>query len=302
VHAGNPPAPLAGQIYARRFDVPLVLTYHGDPQAGYGSALRRAGVLSWILVLKKLLIDADAILCPSGAFLPTSRYLRSHLSQVQVIPNGIDPAEYEWPESREDSRRALGLPENKPIVLFLGSLSPYKSPDLVLKAAAVYPKWGPDAQWVLAGSGSMESKLQMLARELGVVDRVHFLGFITGEQKLRALRAADVFVLPSTMTTEVFPIVLLEAGAFGLPAVVSDLPTFEAIIEHGRNGLIVPGGHVEELANTIAQILANTAAHTDMAHEAQLGIAQYTWTSIAETHERVYRRLLSGEEDPCLSA
>lgn len=293
VHAGNPPAPLAGYLYARRRGVPLIVTYHGDPQASYGSVARRTGVLMWIAALRQVVCAADRIICPSGAFVPSSRYLQPYAGRVIEVPNGFDPEESAWCETPEAARARLGLPPDAKVILFLGAFSPYKAPDLVVAAARKALHRDPKVWLVMAGSGTMEDEIRRAAATSGVADRIKFLGFVTGDAKRRAYRAASLFVLPSVMTTEVFPMVLLEASAFGLPLVVSDLPTFRSIVAPGDNGLVVPRGDVEQLADALDRLADDPLAQARMGRQARERLKDYTWARIAARHEAIYRDALA---------
>src|SRR5207248_580451 len=95
---------------------------------------------------------------------------------------------------------------------------PWKRPDDVLSALAQLDS--PNAWLVYAGDGQMRADLAALARELGVSERVKFMGFVNQSQLPETYRAADILVLPSEY--EPFGLVVNEAMACGLPAIVSD--------------------------------------------------------------------------------
>ena len=105
-------------------------------------------------------------------------------------------------------------------------------------------------------------------------------------------KAADIFCLPSTMTTEVFPLVLLEASASEIPMVVSDLNTFKCIVENGYNGIIARRGDPEALANAIIYLLENEDTRKKMGKNARKKVEKYTWERIAEMTEKVYQMVL----------
>ena len=105
-------------------------------------------------------------------------------------------------------------------------------------------------------------------------------------------RAADVFVLPSVMKSEVFPIVLLEASASGLPMVVSDLDTLKCIIEDGYNGIVTKRGDENNLAGAIIYLLENEGVREKMGKNAREKVKDYSWGRIAEMTEKVYEGLI----------
>jgi glycosyltransferase involved in cell wall biosynthesis len=233
-HAGNPPAPIAAYWYAKKKKKPFVVTYHGDGQWNWGGLIRRISVSSYNkYLLDKILSYADVAISPSEYYIDESRFLGKYRDKIVVIPNGINIDEFDISYSKEECREKLGLPIDNKIILFLGGLNPHKGPDVLLKAMPKILKSIPDAKLVFVGSGGMREELERLCKRLGVEKYVSFAGFVEECMKPFYYEAADVFCLPSVMKSEVFPIVLLEASASGLPMVVSDLDTLKCIIEDG---------------------------------------------------------------------
>jgi glycosyltransferase involved in cell wall biosynthesis len=100
---------------------------------------------------------------------------------------------------------------------------------------------------MIAGIGPDEAMLRSLAADLGVQDRITFLGFITDKSELKALYLkCGVFALPSAY--EGLPLVLLEAMACGCSVVVSDIRAFDGLVFNGVNGVVLPVGAVAQLA------------------------------------------------------
>jgi glycosyltransferase involved in cell wall biosynthesis len=94
------------------------------------------------------------------------------------------------------------------------------------------------------------------------------------------------------MNTEVFPLVLLEASASGLPMVVSDLNTFKCIVTNGHNGIITKRGDPKRLADAIIYLLENEDIKKKMGENARKKVENYSWEKIAEMIEEAYERLL----------
>lgn len=143
--------------------------------------------------------------------------------RVAVIPNGIDPAQYQVAQLAIECEKfrlqhALG---SAPFILFLGRLSHIKGPDLLLDAFSRIAGKYPDHLLVLAGpDDGLEESLRAKARVLGLERRIRFIGYVSGVTKVLALRTARLMVIPSRR--EAMSIVILEAGACSCPAVFTN--------------------------------------------------------------------------------
>lgn len=295
-HFSTPPSELAALRYAKKKKIPFVLTYHGDAQNDFGNFLRRISVSLYNKhFLDKVLSHADVIISPSEYYIDESRFLGRYRDKIVVIPNGINLSDFDIPYSKDECREKLGLPLQNKIILSLGGLAPYKGPHVLIKAMREVIKKVPDARLILVGGSKMKGELEELARKLGVKNYVKFAGFVTEDVKPLYYRAADVFVLPSIMRKEVFPIVLLESSASGLPMVVSDLDTFKCIIERGYNGLFTKKGDEKNLADAIIYLLGNEEVREKMGKNARDKVEDYSWEKIAGKTERLYELVLSGE-------
>jgi len=198
-------APLAAFI-ANLKGAKLVVQTHGIEAWPRPSRLRRAAVES-----------ADLILC-------VSRYTRAAVltwaaippDRVLVIPNTVGEAF--TPANGAAMRASLGL-EGKCVLLTVGRMDTrerYKGHDMVIGAISELVAKGHDIAYVVVGEGDDRSRLEALARERGVAERVRFLGTVGRQDLIEAYRMSDLFVMPST--GEGFGIAFLEAMASGTPA------------------------------------------------------------------------------------
>lgn len=296
VHFDIPPGPLAGLRYAKKRKIPSVVTYHGDWQESFGGFVRRTALSFYNKhLLDKTLSYANAIISPSKYYIDESRFLGKYRDKIVVIPNGIDINEFDIPYSKEKCREKLGLLINENIILFVGNFTPYKGPDALVRAMQKIAKEVPDTELVFVGSGGMRYDLEELSKRRGVDKYVKFAGFVEESLKPLYYKAADVFVLPSTMNTEVFPLVLLEASASGLPMVVSDLDTFKCIIEDGYNGIVTKRRDENSLADAIIYLLTNEDIRKKMGKNARKKVEDYSWERITEETEKVYEMVMNNE-------
>ena len=292
-HFDIPPGPLAGLRYAKKKNVPLVVTYHGDWVESYGGLIRRVGVTFHNKYLvDKLLSYADVIISPSGYYINGSRFLRKYLDKIVVIPNGVNLWEFDIGYSKEECKKKLGLPRDKKILLFFGYLAPYKGPDVLVNAMSKIIKHVPDTELVFAGKGVMRDELEMLSKNLGIEKNVRFAGFVDDDLKGLYYKAADIFCLPSMMSTECYPLTILEAMACGVPIVASKIGGIPDAVRGGVNGLLVQPRDCNALANAIIYLLENDDVREKMGKKGVEEIHDYSWERIAEETEKVYEMVL----------
>ena len=297
IHNTTAPGVIAGVIYAKKKRKPIVITHHGAERfSNFGSIARRISVFVYTnFMVDKIFSTADTIISPSKYYIDDSKYLKRYREKVKVIPNGINLKEFDILISKEECREKLRLPVEKDIILFLGALIPKKGPDILLKAMSEVVKKYPDAILILAGSGMMRKELEELSQKLGIKGNVKFTGFV--EERLKPLyyKASDIFVLPSIIKTEVFPVTLLEASASGLPMIVSNLSTFKCIVEENFNGLFARKGDKRDLANKILYLLENKDVRKKLGNNAKKKALNFSWNKIAKETEKVYMELINDE-------
>ncbi|HUR62104.1 MAG TPA: glycosyltransferase [Candidatus Thermoplasmatota archaeon] len=283
---GSQPAPWAAMVCARRWKVPLVVTHHGDYVSGFGSPLRRLAVAAQTRHLgPRILRRAAAVIALSHAVVDASPLLAPVLAKVHVIPNGIDPVPLQPGRGREALRRELGIPPGAPVALFVGALNPIKGVDVLLAAWAEVARSLPDAHLLVLGDGPYRHEYEAQATALGLAGRVRFAGFVH-KGKGDHYAASDILVLPSR--SETFPLVVLEAGACGLPVVASDLPQLRAMVGPD-NGILVPPGDAAALAQALVGVLADAALRARLGAANHQRSAGQTWDAVAQRTLEVLR-------------
>jgi glycosyltransferase involved in cell wall biosynthesis len=165
-------------------------------------------------------------------------------SRLVILPNGIDVQR--WKPNTE-VRRNLGWSRDF-VWIAAGRLDAVKDYPTLLQALTRVPA---PARLLIAGTGPLESSLRQLSNQLGLKDRVHFLGF---QQDVRPwLRTADGFVLTSLW--EGLPMCLLEAGACALPAVATDVPGSREVLAEGQTGFLAKAGDTLALAAAMTRLM-----------------------------------------------
>lgn len=187
-------------------------------------------------------------------------------------------------------RRFLGLPSEARLVLFLGRLSQKKSPDLLLQAFAQIAAEEGKARLAFVGpdEADMRSKLQGMAAQMGLQERVHFVGPLTGELKWAAYRDSEVFVLPSL--NENFGNTAAEAVAAGTPVIVTRQCGIAPLLE-GTAGLVVEH-NVGALGQALGELLNNTTRYAELKTGCAASMQRLDWGSPTREMDSLFRRLL----------
>jgi glycosyltransferase involved in cell wall biosynthesis len=232
---------------ARRQRLRVIATNHVMPEN-----LMRYSLLPKILhplAMKIIWLDAGRILRKMDALTtPTKRAaeLLEHaagVSGVLAISCGIDASRFanNTPTSNEN-----------PVALFLGRLDDEKKIDVLLRAAAKLTEH-PRLEIQLVGDGGERSRLEELARELGIYERVHFLGHVTDQELPGIYERCTVFVMPSI--AELQSIATMEAMASGRPVIAADAMALPHLVHDGDNGYLFPPGDVDRLADRLRRVL-----------------------------------------------
>ncbi|MGB7436416.1 MAG: glycosyltransferase [Candidatus Acidiferrum sp.] len=211
-------------------------------------------------------------------------------SKIILRRNGV-----EMPTSlpaRGTFRDKLKIRQDDPLILFLGRLSQKKSPDLLLKAFAALnsadaSESAPHLAFVGPDESGMKARLQQMATELGVTDRVHICVPLEGENKWGAYRDADIFVLPSQ--NENFGNTAAEAVAVGTPVIVTELCGIAPLLK-GSGGLIVKHDELE-LTRAMARLLGDHEFRVELQQRCAAAIAELGWQQPLEQMEKLYSTL-----------
>lgn len=172
-------------------------------------------------------------------------------------------------------------PNPSPILLYLGSLHPWKGVDVVIRAM---PNVSNEAVLHVAGGNEARiEELRRLARDIGVERRVVFLGKIAPRQRFGLINTADICLLPLTESSigarYTSPLKLFEYMAAAKPIVVSDLPSMHAVLHSEKTALMAQPGKPESFATAINLLLANPELRRAIGHAAaETAKTSYSWT------------------------
>ena len=256
IHALFSYAALPAAWLAHRAGVPYIVRPLGTLNRwGIENRRRWLKKISFRLLESRILASAAGIHYTSEQELVEAGELGVS-GKALIIPNAVEP-----PVGGARAPRALQ--EGRKVILFLSRFDRKKGIDLLFEAFARLRDQCPNALLVLAGSGDQElvTRLRQDAARLDIARDVVWAGFLTGEDKWAALRAADVFVLPSY--SENFGIAVLEALACGCPVVLSDQVGIHREISRAGAGIVTPC-QVDALANALLAVLSDASLSSRM--------------------------------------
>jgi glycosyltransferase involved in cell wall biosynthesis len=245
LHTPNPFGALAYLLSGQH--APLILTWHSD-------VLRQKFLAKAFSPIERTILNvADTIVTTSENYVRTSPRLAAYTSKCRVIPYGIPLERFCCAAST--GARQIRQRYGPRIVLTVGRMVYYKGFEYLIRAMKKV-----QATLLIIGDGPFRSVLHKETKELGISDRVEFLGEIPNELTVPYYQASDVFVLPSVARTEAFGIVQIEAMASGLPVINTALDSgVPAVSLNGLTGITVPPADADALATAINGLLDDPA-------------------------------------------
>jgi len=287
VHTHTAKAGVLGRLAAATCRVPVrVHTFHGHVLHGYFNR--------WVTRLVRIV---EGLLARrTTALVAVGERVRDELlgagigrsDQYVVIPPGV--ALGARPD-RVSARNGLGLPLNRPLVLFVGRLTAVKRPDRLIEAMALVLDRRPDAVLAIAGEGELLEETRSRAEPLG--ESVRFLGWQRDIAGLYA--AADCMVL--TSDNEGMPVTLIEAAMAGVPSVTTDVGSAREVVLDGVTGLVV-APDAAAVADGLVRLLDNDLRHRMGAAARARAEAEFDTRRLITDHESLYERLVAANRQP----
>ena len=262
------------------FGKPFVVTAHGGDV--YNFPFRN----SWNKTLARYILNkADQVITVSRFNAEKLLSLGVSSSKLHVIPNGYDEKLFK-PIPLREAREKLHLPLNKKVLLSVGNLVDMKGHTYLVDAMRTVLAKRNDVILVVVGSGFLKEGLQKKARELGLNQKVLFVGSRKHDEIPIWISASDLFVLPSL--SEGFPTVIPEAMACGKPIIGTRVGGVPEAISHRDLGILVDPGNAEVLASSILEALDRKWRPEIILHQAK----RYSWNSLVKQILRVYQEVL----------
>lgn len=293
VHVQTPfAAHYAGLAAARDNGLPVVATYHTlfEEYLHHYVPLLPA---PWLRALARRISRSqcnalDAVLVPSAA-------MRDRLTHygvttpLEVLPTGIPLERFQGGDARR-FRSAHGLPEDRPLLLFVGRVAHEKNVPFLFDALERVLRRRPEAILLVAGEGPALADLRREAAERGLAKSVRFVGYLRRDGELAdCYAAATLFVFASR--TETQGLVLLEAMATGTPVVALSEMGTKDVLGPGL-GCVTPPDDAQDFADAIVTLLDSPQVRRKLSEEATAYASQWSDDAIAAKLARYYRSLV----------
>jgi len=205
------------------------------------------------------------------------------------VPNGVDLEALRPRLTREAARYQCHTPLSATVLLFAGSISRQKRPDRFLRVVAQVCRSRKDVFGWLLGDGPDREDCQRLATELGIADKVRFLGY--QDEVASFVAAGDVYV--STSDTEGIPAVVIESGYLGLPTVAFRIGGMHECVKDGATGTLVRSGDEAALVAALRSLIDSPALIEKMGAEARRWTSsRFSIGTVGRQYEAFYRQLL----------
>lgn len=272
--------------FSRYLGIPLVHTYHTvyEDYTHYFCPSRRVGRKAVAMFSDWVSEQVSCMIVPTGKV----RALLLNYGvecPVRVIPTGVALERFsaiDPPGEREALRASLGASPETLAVVSVCRLAKEKNVGELIEGFAA---WGEkNAMLFLVGDGPDRAALEERVRELGLTERVCFVGMVDPKEVARYYRAGDLFVCASTSETQ--GLTYFEALAAGVPVLCRRDPCVEGVVENGKNGWQYETD--EEFIAYLREFAADPAERKKMSLAARESAHRFSVAAFAEAVERVY--------------
>jgi colanic acid/amylovoran biosynthesis glycosyltransferase len=261
---------------------PILVSFHGYDVNVVPRALGEG-------CYSRLFAAADLCTASSEFLIRKVVALGAREDQVVKLPSGVDLTQFPFAGRRLEKGAKLRI-------LTVARLVEVKGIEYSIRALAKVADRFPDVEYRVAGSGPLREPLERLARDLGVSERVHFLGPVTQEGIVQLYAGAHIFVLSGVVgddgAEEGQGVVLLEAAASGLPIIASRVGGIPESVLDGRSGFLVPPRDVDALAERISYLAEHPEIRPDMGRAGREHVEKhYDMDTLNDRLVEIYREL-----------
>lgn len=283
IHAHEFDANVQGTFVAALSGVPLVATVHGKNY--FWEKLRRRLAYQWVSRNATMVAVSENL----KQFIVEKVGVDS--GHVKVVYNGVDLLPHCGPADIDQCRKELDLPTGDQIVGVVGNLYPVKGHQYLIAAIPAVLAKCPNTTFIFAGRGQLEGELKEQAHQLGVAQKVRFLGL--RQDIPRILAVLHAFVLPSL--SEGLSMAILEAMVAGKPVIATDVGGNPELVEDSETGYLVPSQNSQALADRLISLLMNRDRALQFGKVGQLRAqGQFSLRTMVREYQAIY--------DQCIEA
>jgi glycosyltransferase involved in cell wall biosynthesis len=271
-------------LLKRIFSLPVVVSVHGNDIQKFPEES-----LIYRRLTTALLKKADFVTACSKSLLKDAIRLEPSVKgKSNPIGNGIDLSEFDLKDIYKS---------DKPYIFSFGRLEHKKGFDVLINSFKIISKEFPNYDLIIAGDGAKKNELQNLIDNLGLDKKVKLTGALSRKEILKLLNGCEIFICPSRI--EPFGIVNLEAMAAGKPVIASRVDGVPEVIEDGVNGILVEPENVNQLAETIANLLNDEALKSKLSITGRKIVeSRYGWEVVGQRYFDLFKSVINRNISP----
>ena len=243
-----------------------------------------------------LFTRADHVLCVSSVLAAEAQRRGAKKERVHIVPNAVDPKQFQSVGLRQSLRYRLGL-SNSVVIGHVGLFTAWDRLDMLVEVVKDVRELHSEVKLLLLGDGPEMEHVKQVAHQLGMQAALIVPGAVTRDEVPAYIDAMDICVLPDS---NVFgsPIALFEFMAMGKPSVVPDLKPMRDVIDHDLTGIMFPRGDCGALKEDLLRLVEDPELRTRIGLRAQrVTLERHTWASNA----RLVTGLVAGNGSHCTS-
>ena len=275
IHCNTPIGGVVGRLAGHKYGLKVIYMAHGF-HFFKGAPLFNRTILKW--VERWLARHTDILITINREdYEAAQKFKLKKGGEVAYVPGvGIDLSSFMAPQNKKEKLRELGIPENAFICIGIGDVIKRKNYKTAIEAISLLQN--PNVHFIICGVGPEIGPLEELAKQNGISDRIHFLGFRKDVKDL--LYSSDAFLFSSLQ--EGLPRSTMEAMAAGLPCVVSDIRGNRDLIDDGKGGFLVPPTDASAYARAITKLIEDAKLRDSMSAYNQSAIKNFSLDKVQQ--------------------
>lgn len=261
-------------ILGRLLRLPMIFVLHGGNLHRFSEKHPHT--------LRRVLARANILVAPSP-FL--AKIFREQGYDVRVIRNIVDLKAYSFKLRTTVSTK----------LIWMRAFHGIYNPQMAIEVFATVKKMYPQASLVMAGvDKGLEPEIKKMVEDMGLTDCVRFPGFLDHDAKVSEFSGADIFI--NTNHIDNMPVSVVEACAMGLPVVATCVGGIPDLITNGQNGLLMPDGDVDGMANAVCSLLEDPELTARLSQNGRLLAEGSSWETVRVEWEKLFAEIMHSRE------